>query len=1021
MSGKNVHKRSWRRWLLYVAVAVAVVFFALVIAVPLVVSGERVRAFLSEELSRALERQVSVGEVSVGLIRGVQIEGLAIQEDARVGEGEFVRAERAHAKVALLPLLRRTVRVRLVLTGCTINFVRTPERTLNVESFLVREPKPPGQWTILATVVVRSTTVRIEDRVSGSQMEISDMDLSMGPILVNGPGEQPPVEANLSAQLTSGHRRGYLAVRGIVLPFEQMDLTMNLRSLPIDALPAFLGSRVSLPIAEGAVDGTLRVVPSADGLEISGGVGLDGARLAEAPAGVLPKIDVAVHGMLQPGTGRTHFREVKMEAPGATVSVSGEAFPRTALEGVGEANLSAMQQTLRALPGWPEGTSMSGSATLRFSFAAIDDGLKMMLNAHLNDFRAGVPGAAEPMSLPGATEIDCEARTKNGGILIESLSVRPTALALRVTGEGRIKPPNSVRAMEMNLKISADVNSLMGFVRSALALPDGFSGNGKADVTTRVLIRGDDIDCEAEGRVDGLELSGLLPDKQLLRRSAVEFSVQAHKRGARVDLPAISLRDPAFSAALSGEIADFATNAMPRLSGTFSLLLHEVPGMLGTLVPKDMKMAGLLKSTVQVTPAAEGTGFSLEADCTAPEIQYDDVLNKKANERLVISTQGRIGAEGFVLEPLTLAMVPGTLTVRATLDKAFRHLDATIASDAINLAALVKWVPLLAEEKLSGTASVNATVGVDLGAEHISKTLSGTFRVRSEGMTLRDYAITSAALDGKIQQGRIVLEPSVLKAYGGDVRIEGEIDPFSERPAFRIDATGQDLTMNEQLPILKFPIPVLGAAKSRAQGVFHFTASLEGEGADAETVKRTLRGVGRIGSGSSVHLSNPWLMGPLAPFSDFRFDSVSGEFEVGNGRVVNDDLNLISDKLDVLVRGWTDLNGPIHYALTLQDKADLFGKDVQKLMQYLSPDGKSVVVEVGGMISNPRPQIISASLVGGILRGILQPARLSPTPAGPAVGPTPKPEKTPVPERDWREERRERIQDVLERLRRRRN
>lgn len=92
-----------------------VLVIALVVLAKVLITPERVRSVVVPRAEAALNRQVSLGAISVSLFSGITLEQLVIQEKA--GEESFVAAERAVLRYQLWPLLFRRViidEVRLI-------------------------------------------------------------------------------------------------------------------------------------------------------------------------------------------------------------------------------------------------------------------------------------------------------------------------------------------------------------------------------------------------------------------------------------------------------------------------------------------------------------------------------------------------------------------------------------------------------------------------------------------------------------------------------------------------------------------------------------------------------------------------------------------------------------------------------------------------------------------------------------------------------------------------------------------
>ena len=1010
-SARPGRKRRWLRWMIYAAATFAVLLIALAIAVPMVVSSERVRTYISGELSKRLDREVTIGKVTVGLFQGVVIDGLVIKEDPRIVEGDFVRAERVQVKAALLPLLWRTVKARATLSRCQLNVVRLEDGRLNAETLVSKPPEagPPSRWTVLLSVTALETTVRYDDRVAKTSLVVSDIAAAAGPLLLVGSGKQPPLKAELSAALRSGSSAGSIAAEGIVLPLDALSFKLKLKSVPLTSLLA-LASEAAPPISGGLLNGEAEARRGAQGqIQFDGKLTVSDLALSDAPGKALPEITAVFRGSAMPDTKVVTLDSAKVESPGVTVEASGTLMPDLALKLVSDVDFEPALAFVKRLDAWPAGLQVKGSARSTITMQPAADGIAVVTEGSVKDLHAEGPMLAKPIDLPGDTPLSFRARVVGNSVLIESFSFHPQAIGLLVSGDGRITPPNSSsRKVEMNLKMTADLKPLLGLARGAVKLPDGLGAEGAADITTHLLIHGSDVDCSGEATLSNVAVTGLLPDNRVLKRESLKATFDTKLREDRLQIRELTIDDPALAASLKGEVTNLAKAPKPKLDGTFTIFLDQAASVAEGLIPKDLKLAGETKGTIQIMPQGEATGFKLDLDATAPVLGYADLLSKPAGQKCLIAVTGVTTKDAFDFNPLSITLGPSTITGRASLARDFSQLAATLSSDSLDIGALAKLVPSLAQVPASGTATLKAQASANLRAQQLISGIAGTFNVQTGPVTFRDYQVTSAKIDGKLERGKVLLQNVLINAFGGEIRAEGEIDFSGEEPAFKVDTSGEKISLKGTHPLLKFPLPILGAANAQMDGLLNFSADLSGQGREAAGLLQSLKGVGRIGSGSAIRVVNPWMIGPLAPFRDFNFDTISGEFDIGDGRIVNDDLTLTSEKLDVLVKGYTDFDGPIHYAVTLKDKDDLFGGDLQKLMQYISSD-KSITLEIGGTMASPKPQILSVSLIQGVIESLLR-RKLEGKDGGD------QPAEKPQTDQERRDQRQERLRELLRKL-----
>lgn len=173
------------RGLVALAALLAVALLLLALLLPRFVRSDEARARLTEAAEEATGRHFSYEEIDAGLLPPrVEIRGVALGDP---GE-EAARAERAALRVALLPLLRRTVLLdSLVVEGADVRLERTPHGVQLPGTPLGREPREPGgeaREEETGGGAGLAFAVRTAE-LSGARVALDDPagdDLSVGPV-----------------------------------------------------------------------------------------------------------------------------------------------------------------------------------------------------------------------------------------------------------------------------------------------------------------------------------------------------------------------------------------------------------------------------------------------------------------------------------------------------------------------------------------------------------------------------------------------------------------------------------------------------------------------------------------------------------------------------------------------------------------------------------------------------------------------------------------------------------------------
>jgi len=246
--------RLVRRVLLAVLAVVLVAGAALALWLPRYVASPRFDARLRAAASSAIGREVGWRALSVGLIPP-----RVIASDAHVGAGEApaLQAERVELRLALLPLLSRTLLAdSLALDGLSLQLVRD---TAGIEwgepaaapAAASGEPRSESRGLALAVRSLRVGSARIAftDRTVAPPASIGLTDVAA---TARSAGPGAPVDLELAGHVSAG---GELRGAGQLQPSGPLDLTLTLEDVGLAPFAPWLGRSLRLG---GSASGQLR-------------------------------------------------------------------------------------------------------------------------------------------------------------------------------------------------------------------------------------------------------------------------------------------------------------------------------------------------------------------------------------------------------------------------------------------------------------------------------------------------------------------------------------------------------------------------------------------------------------------------------------------------------------------------------------------------------------------------------------------------------------------------------------------
>ena len=163
---------------------VIALLIVLAIALPLVIDVNRFRPEIESNITAALGRNVTLGNLSLSILTGsVEANELSIADDPKFSSTPFIKAKSLKVGVELMPLIfSKTLNVtHLVIEKPQISLLRTREGTWNFSSLGNKSGEAPKPAAKSGSSTPRNLSV--------GKLEISDGTISLGSV----PARRAPV------------------------------------------------------------------------------------------------------------------------------------------------------------------------------------------------------------------------------------------------------------------------------------------------------------------------------------------------------------------------------------------------------------------------------------------------------------------------------------------------------------------------------------------------------------------------------------------------------------------------------------------------------------------------------------------------------------------------------------------------------------------------------------------------------------------------------------------------------------
>jgi AsmA protein len=528
-----------KRLFKWVGILFAVVVLA-VVSLPFLINVDQFRPTLQSDLSSALGREVSLGNLKLKILSGeVTADDLSVSEDPAFGKPAFLQAKSLHVGVELWPFIfsRKLIVTNLTIDQPEIAAVQSPMGDWNF-STLGGKPKPAADSTPaapaaaahlpldLSVKLIRITNGRlILRRTVGhwKPLELDQVNLELRDF-----ASASAFPFSLSAQVHGG---GTIQLDGKAGPINPADSAMtpvsvNLKIAQLDLANSGMNDAAPFVTGLAAFDGS----GESDGLtmKLNGKLKGDKMKLSKngTPATRPLEVDFAVQHDLRKHSGVIRQGDIHIgsalahltgtyaeqgEAMTVSLKLSGPGMPVQELEGL----LPALGVVL------PAGTSLQGgTANANLSLEGPADRLVTTGSLALNATRLVGFDVSKKMSsiekfagIKGGPDTEIQTLSANVKSAPDGLSAQDMQLVVPAIGElsgaGTVSPENA-----LDFKMSAIVhtsgilavvgNKPIPFTVSGTASEPVFKPNLGAVAKEEVKSVGKDVEKAADGLLNGL-------------------------------------------------------------------------------------------------------------------------------------------------------------------------------------------------------------------------------------------------------------------------------------------------------------------------------------------------------------------------------------------------------------------------------------------------------------------------------------------------------------------------------------
>ncbi len=486
------------------AIAVLVLLFAGLLALPMFLDINTYRGQIVSQLEQKLGRKVSLGKLGLRVLPSIKVtvDQVAIGDDPQVVNADFVRAKSVRLQMGLFALLRGKPEVSgIELVEPEVTLIKVSADKWNWSTLKPLEESGQESDQAAFDLLIANGSFKLIDRSSTQQLEknYSGVNVSLDDF-------SPRRSFDFVIGLTMpGDKAGKLEVAGNAGPIDRkdsaqtpIDARVKLDAVELSSLEALAGMQSPQNGHSGKLTADAKITGKmADGLNASGDIKAEQLRLIEGVEPAKQPLEAAFKLSLKSARTPDGQSEISLKLDQADLklgktaaSITGQinklpASPTFDLQLKGDQMaLDSLMESAYAFGfGPPAGTKAGGAATVNLKATGDQNNFALNGQAEIRDLKF------ESSSLPQAIQISelkltADPQTINASPFRASLS-RTTVdfRGLKISDYGQ---SNKIPQAHLEISTSnAQVEDLLKIAESFGARPDA-TGSGTANLTATI-------------------------------------------------------------------------------------------------------------------------------------------------------------------------------------------------------------------------------------------------------------------------------------------------------------------------------------------------------------------------------------------------------------------------------------------------------------------------------------------------------------------------------------------------------
>jgi len=917
----GIVKTRKRKWPMIAGISIGGVIGILgiiILLIPTIVSSDMVKNKIINNLEASLKREVQIDDLNMSWSSGFDIKNIRIKEREGIPEYTFIRINRILCDIDFLPLISKQIRINdLIIDSPEIVLQKGKEGVSSYED--ISKPVKPTPTPEIVEKPVPEISEKPVEKPKYTPLVI--------PAILS--------DIRIKAKINNGN-------------FTFIDHQLQEETIIMD------------------LNATLNIDSFDKPIEFKSAFDIEAKDEIEH-ADISLNFSLAKDGEINPRNARGTFN---MQTGFAQIAAD---FDMTRFVGEGDTgldfsmnvDLEKLTNKLAGMLGLPDGMQIGGviyskvKAEGKLEKVISIDGNTEITNLNIT----GGPLGNNPIRQPSIKLIqNAGIDISNDKITVHKISIETNFAELFLAGLAT--DFRNARNLDFKIFLNLDIKKLVSEIGGLLPEDIEVAGN----VQSNIKLKGRQSRLEVEGTTDLSNLFAKMGAVGPIEEPEIQVihDVKYNLQDSNLELNNLSVNTSFAEIKYSGTLNN---NKEIELH---MLLTSDIEKLIQTLqsivaLPQGLNVNGKIAADINTSGSVErelklsGTTILHDINAAGGPLKNNRISN--LDLKLIHTLDYKITEDSVNIEQMDIASDflemkskggIANLSKEKNIDYELSlnmHLDKTTAQFA-------EMFP--SDINMKGNGIVDLGINGKLLAKengNLYEQMNINGSVSVDALNYNAYEIKDLKTKLLLDDGFFTTKDFSFKLNEGPGTVSASANLKEENPSLVFDMKLSDVSINQNMDLLAYIVPVLAAPDGSISGKLSMMFNAKGNGLNwQDDLSKNLNGQGGIdikdGYIKGGEITSK-ILNTFGKGGEYKFDNISTKFVINDSKIFNDDISINGKDFNIGLSGWTSFDGSLEYSADAQAMGNLIGGDVKKILGGMSKGSKLPIV-VTGTINKPK-------------------------------------------------------------------